>query len=137
MIAIIAANTRTPEKVLGDLRAQRGSLKVGEIRLAALYERYGGDVIDAAIEVILDETERRVRERIAEIPDGDYSFEDHLDDFGPGTDPIRIAVKVTVEGDSVTIDFSGTDPQTESGLNSYFNYTCSYCYALIKCVTDP
>ena len=136
-LAIIAANSRVPTNVLGDLRSQRASLLVGERRIGEVYDRFGSETVDACIEQMLDRTEARVREQIAAMPDGDYAFEDFMDDSGPGTDPLRIAVKVTIAGDRVLIDFDGTDAQTESGLNSYFNYTRSYVYAAVKCLTDP
>lgn len=137
VMRLIAANTRTPEKVLGDLRAQRAALRVGEVRLTELLARHGRETYEACIETILDQTEATIRARIAELPDGTYRFTDHLDDCGPGTDPLCIAVAVTVDGDELAVDFDGTSPQTESGLNSYFNYTCSYTYAAIKSLTDP
>jgi N-methylhydantoinase B len=136
-LAIIAANSRTPEKVLGDLRSQRASLRLGERRLAELYERFGPDTVGACIETLLEETEARTRASIASMPDGNYEFEDFMDDSGTGTPPLRIKVRVSVAGEQLSIDFDGTDAQTESGLNSYFNYTRSYCYAAIKCLTDP
>ncbi len=137
VLRLIAANTRTPEKVLGDLRAQRAALRVGELRLGELLARHGREIYEACIETILDETEATIRARIAEVPDGTYPFADHLDDFGPGTDPLRVEVAVTIDGNELIVDFAGTSPQTESGLNSYFNYTCSYVYAAIKSLTDP
>ena len=136
-LAIIAANSRVPCNVLGDLRSQRASLRVGERRVGELYERFGRETVDACIETMVEQTERRVRERIAAMPDGEYRFADHMDDWGTGTPPLRIAVAVTVAGDGIVVDFEGTDPQTESGLNSYFNYTRSYVYAALKCLTDP
>lgn len=137
VLAIIRGNTRTPDKVMGDLRAQRHALRVGEERLAELYARYDVETVDACIEEILDQTEERMRGPIRDIPDGTYAFEDFLDDHGPGTDALRLHVAVTVDGDDVVVDFDGTSPQTESGLNAYFNYTCSYTYAALKCLTDP
>lgn len=137
VVGIIAANTRTPEKVLGDLRAQRSALRVGELRLVELAGRYGSDVLAAAMDEIITRSEASVRAAIREIPDGVYTFEDFLDDYGPGTDPLRVAVTVTVAGDGVTIDYAGSSPQTPSGMNSYINYTRSYSYAAIKCLTDP
>jgi N-methylhydantoinase B len=137
LIGIIAANTRTPEKVLGDLRAQRSALRVGELRLVELVERYGTETVLAAMDEIMDRTEQNMRAAIRRIPPGRYAFEDFLDDFGPGTDPLRVAVTVTVKDDSVGIDYTGSSPQTASGLNSYINYTRSYSYAAIKCLTDP
>jgi N-methylhydantoinase B len=134
---IIAANSRVPRNVLGDLRSQRASLLVGEQRMRELHDRFGAETVAECVEVMLDQTERRVRERIAQMRDGAYEFEDFMDDYGTGTPPLRIHVTVTVAGDSLRIDFDGTDPQTESGLNSYFNYTRSYVMAAVKCLTDP
>ena len=137
IVGIIAANTRTPEKVLGDLRAQRSALRVGELRLQELAARYGRQTLFAAMEEILARTEANMRAAIRRVPDGVYTFEDFMDDWGPGTDPLRVAVTVTVAGDAMTIDYEGSSPQTASGMNSYINYTRSYSYAAVKCLTDP
>jgi N-methylhydantoinase B len=137
IIGIIGANTRTPDKVLGDLRAQRGALRVGELRLMEVASRYGRDTLYAAMDEILDRSEHAMRAAIGAIPDGVYRFEDFMDDWGPATDPLRVAVAVTVAGDRVRVDYEGSSPQTASGLNSYINYTRSYSYAAVKCVTDP
>ena len=137
VVGIIAANTRTPDKVLGDLRAQRSALRVGEQRLQGLAERYGTETLFAAMDEIIRRTEASMRSSISGIPSGVYAFEDYLDDFGPGTDPLRVAATVTVDGDSLVVDFAGSSPQTASGLNSYINYTRSYSYAAIKSLTDP
>src|SRR5438477_5717006 len=137
VVGIIAANTRTPDKVLGDLRAQRSALRVGELRLVELAQRYGRDTVLAAMGDSIARSEASVRAAIAEIPDGVYTFEDFLDDYGPGTEPLRVHVTVTVAGDGVTVDYTGSSPQTPSGMNSYINYTRSYSYAAIKCLTDP
>src|SRR5256886_1754146 len=137
VVGIIAANTRTPEKVLGDLRAQRSALRVGELRLQELAARYGRDVLVQATEEIMARTEANMRRAIAKFPPGVYTFEDFLDDYGPGTEPLRVAVTVTVAHDSMVIDYEGSSPQTASGMNSYINYTRSYSYAAVKCLTDP
>lgn len=137
IVGIIAANTRTPEKVLGDLRAQRSGLRVGELRLVELCERYGRAAVFSAMDEIIARSEANMRAAIRKVPDGAYFFEDFLDDWGPGTDPLRVAVTVTVAGDAMTIDYEGSSPQTASGMNSYINYTRSYSYAAVKCLTDP
>jgi N-methylhydantoinase B len=137
VVGIIGANTRTPDKVLGDLRAQRSALRVGELRLTELCRRYGRAILFAAMEEILARTEANMRAAIRAVPDGVYTFEDFLDDCGPGTEPLRVAVTVTVDGDAMVVDYAGSSPQTPSGMNSYINYTRSYSYAAVKCLTDP
>lgn len=137
IVGIIAANSRTPDKVLGDLRAQRSALRVGELRLCELARRYGRPTLAAAMDEIVARTEANMRAAIRAVPDGVYTFEDFLDDWGPGTEPLRVFVTVTVDGDTVVVDYAGSSPQTASGMNSYINYTRSYSYAAIKCLTDP
>ena len=137
IVGIIGANTRTPDKVLGDLRAQRSALRVGELRLIELCARYGRATVFEAMNEIIARSEASMRAAIVGVPDGVYAFEDFLDDWGPATDPLRVAVTVTVAGDGMTIDYEGSSPQTASGMNSYINYTRSYAYAAVKCLTDP
>src|SRR3989449_3247743 len=137
IVGIIAANTRTPDRVLGDLRAPRSALRVGELRLQELAARYGREVLLAAMDEVVARTEASMRAAIRKIPDGVYRFEDFMDDYGPGTEPLRVAVAVTVDGDGVTIDYAGSSRETASGMNSYINYTRSYSYAAVKCLTDP
>jgi N-methylhydantoinase B len=137
IVGIIAANTRTPEKVLGDLRAQRSALRVGEQRLVELAAHHGPETLFAAMDEIVARTEARMRAALREVPDGVYEFEDFLDDSGPGTPPLRVKVNVSVVGDGLTVDYDGSSPQTASGMNSYINYTRSYSYAAVKCLTDP
>src|SRR5437667_773315 len=137
VVAIIAANTRTPDKVLGDLRAQRSALRVGELRLQELAARYGRDVLLAAMDEVVARTEASMRAAIRKIPDGVYRFEDFMDDSGTGIEPLRVTVAVTVDGDSMVSDYEGSSPQTPSGMNSYINYPRSYSYAAVKSLTDP
>src|SRR2546426_11901864 len=86
---------------------------------------------------IIARTEASMRTAIRQVPSGVYRFEDFFDDYGPGTDPLRVAVTVSVDGDRMTIDYAGSSPQTASGMNSYINYTRSYSYAAVKCLADP
>jgi N-methylhydantoinase B len=110
---------------------------VGELRLQELAARYGRDTLMAAMDEIIARTEANMRAAIERIPDGLHRFEDFMDDCGPGTEPLRVAVAVTVDGSSMVIDYEGSSPQTASGMNSYINYTRSYSYAAVKCLTDP
>ena len=116
---LILGNVRFPDKVRGDLQAQRNANHVGGRRLAGLYREYGTDLIEGVIEEILEHSEKRMRDRIRELPDGTYTFEDFMDDHGPGSDPIRFHVEVTIKGDDLLIDFSGSSDQVPAGINCY------------------
>ncbi|HEX9841150.1 MAG TPA: hydantoinase B/oxoprolinase family protein [bacterium] len=137
LLRLILGNVRLPEIVRGDLLAQRNTNAVGTQRLLRMFREYGEDVLEAAIEGILDRSEARLRELIAAIPDGRYVNEDFMDDAGPGTEPIRFHATVTVAGNHLTVDFAGSSEQVARGLNSYINYTRAYAVFAVKVFTDP
>ncbi len=137
MLRLILGNVRLPEIVKGDLLAQRNTNAVGVQRFAKMVRDYGIEVVETAIENILDRSEARMRELIGAIPDGEYSNEDFMDDAGVGTEPIRMRVTVTVAGERVKVDFAGSSDQVASGINSYINYTRAYAVFAIKVFTDP
>lgn len=134
---IVTANVRIPDKVIGNFKAQVNANIVGARRLVELYDEYGAETISAYSEEILARTEATMRAAIKEIPDGTYRFEDYLDDSGRDTGPIKVAVAVIVQGDAVTIDFTGSGPQVAAAMNSTYNYTASYSLFALKSVTDP
>ena len=135
LFELLAANVRVPEAVLGDVRAQRAALHVGATKLAELHARTGSQVIDAAAAEILTRSEQAVRRELLAMPDATATFVDHLDDYGPGTPPIRLEVAVSVRGSDLTFDFTGTDPQTPSSLNCTLSYLRAYCYWVAKAIT--
>jgi N-methylhydantoinase B len=135
LVRLIEANVRVPEAVLGDIRAQRAALHVGSTKLAELHERCGSDVVEEVGEEILRRSEAAVRRELEAIPDGTAHFVDHVDDYGPGTPPIRMEVAVTIRGGDIVFDFTGTDPQTPSSLNCTLSYVKAYCYWATKAMT--
>lgn len=135
MLRMIEANVRVPELVLGDLRAQRAALHVGAEKMQELVLKQGLETVNAAAEIFIDRSEQAVRAELAAIPDGSYSFAEYLDDMGPGTEPVKMAVTVTIEGDSITYDFSDSAPQVSSSINSTMTYTRAYCYWATKAIT--
>lgn len=135
ILDLIAANVRVPDAVLGDIRAQRAALHVGARRLAELHAEKGSSLLEEVGEEILDRSEQAVRAQLASIPDGTVQFVDQVDDFGPGTRPIRMEVRITVRGDEIDFDFTGTDPQTPSSLNCTLSYVKAYCYWSTKAIT--
>jgi N-methylhydantoinase B len=134
VMRVIRGNVRLPDIVEGDLKAMRSSGRVGERRLAELFARYGDETTLAAWTEMLDHCEREMRAAIRAVPPGRYAAEDYYDDCGPGTDPLRVVVTVIVDGDEITADFTGSSPQTASGINSAFNYTLSYTWHTLKSV---
>ncbi|HEX7126061.1 MAG TPA: hydantoinase B/oxoprolinase family protein [Thermodesulfobacteriota bacterium] len=132
LLRLILGNVRLPEKMECDLRAQRNANFVGTRRLAQLYESLGHDVVEQGIEDILERSTREMREVLRRIPDGTWSFDDRLDDFGPGTSPIEVAVDVTVRDGTITVDLSRSSDQVNAGLNSYINYTRAYASFAVR-----
>jgi len=108
---LILENVRLPADDLGDLRALAGCLKIGEGRLRELTDRYGLAAVKAAGHHGLDVTEQSMRAAIAEVPDGDYTAEDFLDDDGVGDEPVLLRATLRVRGDAMEIDYSGTSRQ--------------------------
>lgn len=136
LLRTILANVRVPEKVEGDLKAQLNAARTGTERLARLWREHGIARMEAACAAILDRSEARMRALIAEVPDGTYSFEDRFDDYGPGTEPILVAVDVTVAGDEITVDFSRSSDAVPAALNAYLNYTRAYTVFAVKVFCD-
>lgn len=108
---LILENVRLPADDLGDLRALAGCLKIGERRLRELTDRYGLAAVKAAGHHSLDVTEQSLRAAIAEVPDGDYTAEDFLDDDGVGEEPVLLRGTLRVRGDAIEMDYSGTSRQ--------------------------
>jgi N-methylhydantoinase B len=126
LMRIILGNVRIPEKVRGDLRAQRNANGVGVNRIRNLFVEYGQDQIDQLMEAILDQSEKRARELIRAIKPGLYSFDDQFDDYGPNTDPVHVRADITIGDGDVVVDFSRSSDQVPAGINCYINYTRAY-----------
>jgi N-methylhydantoinase B len=116
--AMLRSNTRSAEEVIGDLRSQVGCTRVGCGRLTELFDRYGADTMTAAFEELIHASERRIRHKLSSLADGSAEASAMLDHDGVEVDrPLKISVKVIKAGDSITIDFSGSDPNTSGPIN--------------------
>lgn len=132
-LRLILGNVRVPDKVRGDLLAQHTANLTAAVRLEQMFVHHGRDVVEAAYEQILDRSEAQMRAALREVPAGTYSFEDYLDDYGPGTDPITMAVDIRFDGEGeVEIDFSRSSDAVPAAINSYINYTRAYAVFAIK-----
>jgi N-methylhydantoinase B len=134
---LIERNVRTPEERRGDLRAQVAANETGADRFRDLVDRYGRATLAAALSAVQDYSERRMRAELADVPDGEYRFEDALDDDGRGNEDLAVVARVVVDGDSVLVDFEGTADQTEGPVNAVFAVTASATYYAVRAVTDP
>jgi N-methylhydantoinase B len=133
---LLAANVRIPDKVEGDFRAQQNANHRGARLFVELFEEYGAGTAQNAFDDILDRSEARVRSAIDAMPDGEYSDADQLDNVGVDTDSVRVHVTVTIDEDSMTFDYSGSDQATDRAINSYINYTRAYTMFVFKAVTQ-
>jgi len=131
---IIERNVRVPDKVFGDLRAQIAGCRAGERGFARLFERYGAPTVIRCFEEVHDYAERLVRAELGDMPDGTYRFTDHIDGLGETPEPIVFKVAVTISGDTVHVDWTGTSGEVRGGINAPFPYTKSAAYAVLRCV---
>ena len=135
---IIASNSRTPDLVLGDIRGQLGSSRLGEQRLRELAAKYGAATTVESFERLLKLAETRMRGAIAEWQDGRYEAQRFVDDDGVrANQPVKIHVVVEKKGDQITFDFTGSDDQTVGPANIRPPVVRgAICYCLIALV-DP
>ena len=135
---VIHDNVRFPEAALGDLRAQIASCQLGIRRYGELTKRYGPDTVARAILAIWEQTEREARAVIAKVPDGVYEAESFLDNDGRTLDrPLRIKVKVIIDGSRMVIDFSEMNDQVPGPTNSGFSGGLAAARIAYKCLTQP
>jgi N-methylhydantoinase B len=134
---IVLANTRHPRDREGDLRAQLAAHTLAERRLRELAERRGAETIRTAFDALLAYAERRTRVAIAALPDGVYRAEEALEGDGATGADLWIRVEVEVRGDTLSVDFAGTDPAGPGNCNCPIAVTRSAVYFVVRCVTDP
>ena len=134
IFSILRANIRVPDKTIGDVRAQLASCHIGERAVHHLIERYGIDTFAAFSTDTIDYTERLVRSEIASWPDGSYTFEDHLDSDGVGGPAVLIHVEITIKGDGLTADFTGTAAQVGGAINCTLSFTASVVALCVRCM---
>ena len=123
LLDIIRANVRVPDQVIGDIYAQQVGNQVGARKLIELLDEYGLDDIEEVAAMIIECTETGVRAAISELPDGTYRSAIQIDGFD---DPLTIACALQVDGDELRVDYAGTSPQINRGINVVLNYTHAY-----------
>jgi len=141
--AIIRANVRTPDERWGDLSAQIASNRRASQRLFDLAEKYGPERLTDIMEAVLDYSERMMRTLLEKLPDGEGSFEDFCDGDGiieQGEDEdatFTIRMKIAKHGDTIEVDFDGTDAAVSGPMNAPLSVTASGVYCSLKMIVDP
>jgi len=151
-LAQLASKMRFPKQRLADLRAQAAANRIGALRLAELAKRHGLAELRDGMAEILAYAERRTRAALSDLPNGAYSAEDLLeDDFAsavPSPDmaaegnsgtcrDVVLRLEARIDGDRLTLDFSGTDPEVAGNLNCPLSVTKSAATFAVRVLTDP
>ena len=131
---ILRANSRVPEVLVGDLSAHHAACYTGELRFNELVAEYGWETLSRYMDELLNYAERRTREDLKALPDGVYEFTDYMDDDGFGSDPVPIHVSITIDGDSITYDLSGTAAQIPGAMNNPLATTKAMILIGLRCL---
>ena len=132
----LAANNRLPD-FIGDIRAQIGAAQLGARHLGDLLERHGTVTVEESVDFMIDYAARRFREEVSAWPDGTYEADCWVDHDPRGNPDVHLHVAVTVEGDHLTIDYTGTDTRAELQAWSTFGNTRGYTIGQIAAMMDP
>ncbi len=134
---LIFHNMRGPRERKGDFDAMIGTCRKAAERVEALAARYGAPVVRAAVVELMDRAEQRMRRAIGALPDGEYSYEAHLENGRVRLEPLSIRARVTVAGEAITVDLTGTSPQTAAPTNVGPAMAPTGAFTIIKSFLDP
>jgi len=134
---LIRFNSRLPELTLGDFHAQLASLRVGERALHQIWEKFGINSVETAIQQVIEHGEVIARRAVAALPDGSWEAVDYIDDDNITDDLIEIRIKVTIDGDNITADYTGSSPAVLGPVNLPIGSTEGIVKATFKSLTTP
>lgn len=134
LLAFVRANVRAPEQVVGELHAMTAANDVGVDRLRQSMADFGLESIAAVAEAIIGRTEAATRAAIAALPDGTYTHSAVCDGYEA---PVTLAVTLTIDGDQLRADYTGTSPASPRGINVVLNYTRAYTTYALTCLLTP
>ena len=137
MLDLLFNNMRGPEERVGDFNAMLGTGRKAEEHLQRLFKRFGGRELLDGIDSLIERSERQMRSRIKECPDGDYYAEGYVESDGSNPDPLAIRLKLTIKGDSVMADFTGTSAQTNGPTNCGPAMAFNAVGTIVKAFLDP
>ena len=134
LLEIVRSNVRTPDSVVGDLYAQQAGNDVGGAKLVEMMAEYGLADIEALATLILDRSESATRDAIAQGKNGTYRDEGVVDGFDH---PLKIAISLQVNDRDLVVDYAGSSPQVNRGINVVYNYTHAYTTYPLACSISP
>jgi N-methylhydantoinase B len=137
IIDLLRRNGRFGYSLVGDMNAQVAACRTGEARFQAILDRFGYDTYLAARDEIYRQSEQLEREAVAALPDGTYEAEGFLDNDGLGHGPIKVQLRIAVDGDEMKLDLDGSSPQMEGPVNCGFAQTVSACRVAFKLLINP
>ncbi|MFC4249413.1 hydantoinase B/oxoprolinase family protein [Natribaculum luteum] len=135
--SLVLANVRNPRERRADLRAQLAANERAERRLASLFDEHGRETVLRGFDAVIDYSRERIADEIETLPDGTYEASDVLEGDGITDEDVEISTAVTIDGATITVDFSGTAPEVEGNLNAPLSVAKSAVYFVVRCVTDP
>ncbi len=130
-------NMRGPDERMGDFNAMLGTGRKAAEHLQRLFTRFGGQALLDGVEELISRSERQMRLRIQECPDGDYFAEGYVESDGSNPDPLMVRLKLTVAEDSITADFTGTSAQTDGPTNCGPAMAFNAVGTIVKAFLDP
>ncbi|MEM0150405.1 MAG: hydantoinase B/oxoprolinase family protein [Candidatus Micrarchaeaceae archaeon] len=138
VIDIIMENSRLPDYTLGDMEAQNASMKVAMRRVLKLIEKYGIDNVKFAMEKLIEDGEKYSLLRLKNLPKGEFEAEDFIDSAISNTEkPVHVKAKIKITDTEFIVDFTGSDKQVMSPINSPFPATVSGVREVYMAITDP
>jgi len=133
---VLFSNIRFPEATNGDMWGQISSLRIGANRLSDLCDKYGKDTVIDSMRRLMDQGEMAAAARLKEMPKGTWEAENFMDDDGHGNS-VYIKVKVTITDDAFIADFTGSNPQVASPVNSGYSSLCAGVRAVFMSIINP
>ena len=132
---MIERNVRLPNRVFGDLRSQLAACEIAARGMADLARRYTPDGVRTMMVAMMDYSERLTRHCLAELPDGEATFTDWIDDdqIDAGK-PIPLVCTIRKRGDSMEVDWTGSAPQVKGAINNTWSYTAAMSFTAVKSV---
>ncbi len=134
---VLFANMRLTEERQGDALAMLDTARVAEMSVVELCAKYGGGTIRDCIDVLLDSAEETMRRAVSRLPDGEYHYEHYMDNGGLSVEPLPIKLRLSIDGDVMSFDFTGTASAVHGPMNCGIPVTQGGVFVVVKSWLDP